>query len=79
MARTIAACGLIFLLAAVSSIERDTVHGVIFSPIQVVSGYESKQPYSFPESEMVDWVITYSDGREEGNVVGKFLDTYDGR
>jgi hypothetical protein len=67
------------VFVAVSSIERGTVHGIIFSPIQIVSGYESKQPYSFPESEMVDWVITYPDGREEGNVVGKFLDTYDGQ
>ena len=45
---------------------------------QVVSGYAYKQPYSFPESELVDWLIAKPDGSEEGNVVGKFLDTYGG-
>lgn len=63
---------------AVSSVEAGIVKGIIFSPIQVVSGYAYKQPYSFPESELVDWLITKPDGSEEGNVVGKFLDTYGG-
>jgi hypothetical protein len=64
---------------AVSAIEHGTVRGIIFSPVQIVTGYEFKQSYSFPESEMVDWLISHPDGTEEGNVVGKFLDTYDGR
>jgi hypothetical protein len=62
---------------AVSSVEAGIVKGIIFSPIQVVSGYAYKQPYSFPEEELVDWLITKPDGSEEGNLVGKFLDTYD--
>ena len=33
-------------------------------------------PVMFPESELVDWVITHPDGIEEGNVVGKFLDEW---
>jgi hypothetical protein len=28
------------------------------------------------EAELLDWLITKPDGSEEGNVVGKFLDTY---
>ena len=56
--------------------EDGTIEGIIYSPIQVVSDYSYKQPYSFPESELVDWLITKPDGSEEGNVVGKFMDTY---
>lgn len=61
---------------AVSSIKEGTVHGIIYSDVQIVSGFSFKQPYSFPESDMVDWLITKPDGSEEGNFVGKFLDTY---
>ena len=61
---------------AVSAVEAGTIKGIIFSPIQGVSGYAYGQPYSFPESELVDWLIAKPDGSEEGNVVGKFLDTY---
>lgn len=31
---------------------------------------------TFPETDMLDWPITRPDGTEEGNFVGKFLDTY---
>lgn len=34
------------------------------------------EAYSFPEGELLDWVITHPDGTEEGNVVGKFLDEW---
>lgn len=64
------------VFVAVDSIVGDTVAGRIWSPIQVVSGYRYRQPYSFAEREVVDWLITRPDGAEEGNVVGKFLDTY---
>ena len=61
---------------AVTAVKNGTIEGIIYSPIQVVSDYSYKQPYSFPESELVDWLITKPDGTEEGNVVGKFMDTY---
>lgn len=61
---------------AVTSIEKTTIKGIIFSQIQLVEGYAMRQPYSFPEAELVDWLITKPDGSEEGNLVGKFLDTY---
>ncbi len=35
-----------------------------------------QQEYSFNEDELLDWLISKPDGSEEGNVVGKFLDTY---
>ena len=62
---------------AVTSIENGTVRGIIYSPIQAVAGFSSRQSYTFPETELVDWLITKPDGSEEGNVVGKFMDTYE--
>lgn len=64
------------VFVAVDSIRGDTIAGRIWSPIHVVSGYRYRQPYQFPDSLLVDWMIARPDGTEEGNVVGKFLDTY---
>lgn len=61
---------------AVHAIKNGTVYGVIASDIMAVSGYKLGDYYSFPESRILDWLITHPDGTEEGNVVGKFLDTY---
>ena len=61
---------------AVSSIENGQVQGIIYSQVQTVDGFSFKQQYSFPETELVDWLITKPDGSEEGNIVGKFMDTY---
>ena len=61
---------------AVSSIRDGSVNGRIASDLLGVRGFMSGDPYSFPESELLDWVITRPDGSEEGNVVGKFLDEW---
>jgi hypothetical protein len=61
---------------AVQGIKNGVVSGRISSQINLVAGYKPGEPYSFPESEVIDWLITHSDGSEEGNYVGKFLDTY---
>jgi Uncharacterized protein conserved in bacteria (DUF2314) len=61
---------------AVKEIKEGTVKGVIWSEIELVSGYKMGDSYSFPETELIDWTISKPDGTEEGNFVGKFLDTY---
>jgi hypothetical protein len=61
---------------AVKEIKEGTVKGIISSEIELVSGYQLGDAYSFPETELIDWTITKPDGTEEGNFVGKFLDTY---
>ena len=61
---------------AVNKIEGGIVYGKIWSKIELVDGYKLGGLYQFPESEMLDWLITHPDGSEEGNVVGKFLDSY---
>jgi hypothetical protein len=52
------------------------ITGRIWSSITVVRGYAYRHSYRFPISELVDWMVARPDGTEEGNHVGKFLDTY---
>lgn len=64
------------VFVAVKSISGGTVHGRIWTELMVVKQYKNQDPYSFPEDRVLDWLITKPDGSEEGNYVGKFLDTY---
>lgn len=66
------------VFVAVARIEGGRIYGRIWSRIQNVSGFQWGQPYDFPETELVDWLIAHPDGSEEGNFVGKFLDNYRG-
>lgn len=61
---------------AVREIKGGRIKGLIWSEIQTVAGYKMGDEYTFPESELFDWLIAKPDGTEEGNFVGKFLDTY---
>lgn len=61
---------------AVKEIKDGRITGVIASEIRLVSGYREGDTHSFPESELFDWTISKPDGTEEGNFVGKFLDSY---
>ena len=61
---------------AVKEIKEGKIKGLIWSSIEIVSGYKMGDVYIFPEAELLDWTITKPDGTEEGNFVGKFLDTY---
>ena len=63
---------------AVSAIHKGMITGRIASQIGHVSGYRLGDPYTLSESDLLDWLITHPDGSEEGNVVGKFLDSYQG-
>jgi hypothetical protein len=60
----------------VDAIKKGKVYGRIGSEIGAVHGYHQWQPISFRESDVLDWTIVHPDGREEGNYVGKFIDTY---
>jgi hypothetical protein len=64
------------LFVAVDRIADNVIDGRIASDITLISGYKSNDPIRVPEPEIVDWLITKPDGSEEGNIVGKFLDTY---
>jgi hypothetical protein len=59
----------------VTAVHGEAITGIISSDIRLVSGFKAGQLYSFMEPLLLDWLITKPDGSEEGNVVGKFLDT----
>jgi hypothetical protein len=63
------------VFVAVESIHNGQVTGKIASEIMCVKGYRLGNEIIFPEIQVVDWLITKPDGSEEGNIVGKFLDT----
>jgi uncharacterized protein YegJ (DUF2314 family) len=60
----------------VDAINDGVVHGRILNKLEAVHSFHQGQQISFPESEVLDWTIVHPDGQEEGNYVGKFLDTY---
>ena len=64
------------VFVVVDSITSGMIAGRIASPINVVRDFRYGQPYTFPEAELVDWMVSRPDGSEEGNVVGNFLDGY---
>ena len=59
----------------VQTIRDGLITGVISTQLKLVKGYEPGRLYSLKEAALVDWVIARPDGTEEGNVVGKFLDS----
>lgn len=63
------------VFVAVQSVLDGVVQGRLASEVRI-AGYHAGQPLSVAETDIVDWLITKPDGSEEGNVVGKFLDTY---
>lgn len=64
------------IFVKVDSLVGDRIVGRIASQIQLVTGYAYRQPHAFPEAQLLDWMFPNPDGTEEGNVLGKFIDTY---
>jgi hypothetical protein len=60
----------------VNKIEDEKITGTISSDVRAIEGFKAGDTYRLPEMSVVDWVIVHPDGSEEGNVVGKFLDTW---
>jgi hypothetical protein len=60
----------------VQTVQGDLITGILSSEVKLVTNFKPGQPYTLKERELIDWLITKPDGSEEGNVVGKFLDTY---
>jgi uncharacterized protein YegJ (DUF2314 family) len=64
------------VFVAVANVRDGRITGRIATDNLTVTGYKKGESYSFPESDLIDWLITHPDGTEEGNVVGKFLDEW---
>lgn len=67
------------VFVVVEQIKNGTVTGRLATHPKQPLGYKFGDRISFAESEVMDWTIVRPDGTEEGNVVGKFIDTYRGR
>jgi uncharacterized protein YegJ (DUF2314 family) len=53
----------------------DQIEGLLANQVQTVDGYVYGQIIHLSEKDVHDWTISKPDGTEEGNYVGKFLDT----
>lgn len=63
------------IFVRVTSWKKGNVSGTIANQLNAVKGFSFGQLITFPESAILDWLITNPDGSEEGNFVGKYLDT----
>jgi hypothetical protein len=64
-----------YVFIVVQRIAEHSVTGQIATQVIQVRGYRDGDTVTFPEAEVMDWMISKPDGSEEGNLVGKFLDT----
>ena len=60
---------------AVREIKDGVIKGVIASEINLITKYKLGEPYSFAEKDLLDWTISHPDGTEEGNFVGKYIES----
>ena len=59
----------------VREIKDGVVKGFIANETNVVTKYKLGDAYSFPEKDLLDWTISHPDGTEEGNFVGKYIES----
>ena len=60
----------------VTSWEGDTIRGVLASDMELLTTHKKGEIITCNVTEVIDWTISKPDGSEEGNFVGKFLDSY---
>ena len=60
----------------VTSWKGKAVQGILASDLALIHNHSKGEKLTCNESEILDWTISKPDGTEEGNFVGKFLDTY---
>jgi uncharacterized protein YegJ (DUF2314 family) len=51
------------------------IKGAIANDIAVLPTYKNGQVINFSESEVLDWTITKADGSEDGNYLGKYIES----
>ena len=56
--------------------EGDTIKGLLASDLEVVKTHKKGELVTCKKEDVYDWTISKADGTEEGNFVGKFLETY---
>jgi len=51
------------------------IHGGVASEMEIVRTVKAGDPITVKESDVMDWSISRPDGTEEGNFIGKYLET----
>jgi uncharacterized protein YegJ (DUF2314 family) len=60
----------------ITSWKGESIQGILDSSPSIIPNHTKGEKLTCRESEILDWTISKPDGTEEGNFVGKFLDTY---
>lgn len=58
------------------SIADGAVDGRIWNDPRLIPGYKKRDRIRVKEVDLIDWTLSKPDGSEEGNVVGKFIESY---
>jgi uncharacterized protein YegJ (DUF2314 family) len=56
--------------------ENKGITGIVATAMLRVCSYQMGQQIKIPEDEVIDWTITSPDGAEEGNFIGKYIDSH---
>jgi hypothetical protein len=64
-----------YLFVAVDRIENNDIHGRVWNEVRQIKYLYHGAPIALPEDSISDWLITKPDGTEEGNLIGKYMDT----
>jgi uncharacterized protein YegJ (DUF2314 family) len=60
----------------VTSWKKEEIKGLLASDVTIIPNHKGGETMTCREADVIDWMISKPDGSEEGNFVGKFLDTY---
>jgi hypothetical protein len=64
---------------SVTGFGHDTASGRLASDLAVVRGFDQDASMRILDEAVLDWTIARPDGTEEGNAIGKYIDTLHGR
>jgi hypothetical protein len=64
-----------YLFVAVDEIVEDQIRGRVWNDVKNIRGLYFRAPIQIPEDAISDWLISKPDGSEDGNIVGKYMDT----
>lgn len=63
------------IFIVVRSMQGGRIYGAIADRVDLVLGYKLGDPYELPESAILDWTISKPDCTEDGNCIGRLLDS----
>lgn len=60
----------------VTSWKKEEIKGLLTSNVDFIPNHKWGEKITCREADVLDWLISKPDGSEEGNLVGRFLDTH---